>query len=382
MRTRPVLATVVATLLSAAVLVPAPAGAGGPTSALLSIPGSGQTASLYYTDPEYDELSGLVGVAEPSGTFDGEESGSGHESGPGVTVTWLVHDVEPWRVDRIYLGDKGEVWISTQMGFGASLWDNPPVWHQPANGKRLAALLGELGLADKAATDESFDGVAGASTPDETPPASEPATLDPEPAAADRSWTTSVGLALGGLAAGVLLTLGPDSGVVALAAPHRCGEDRVRPGIVWAMDDPGRPRRAPDVALTEQVAAQVAEQVAAQVAARSEALVAGDAARMREVLADDFTYTNASGASCGREEYIASYVDSPAVTWQSQEASNQEIRVYGDAAVVTLDVHDRATWQGEPFEGRFRSLFVYLRRDGRWLCVAGQTTSLPVEPAD
>jgi hypothetical protein len=42
-----------------------------------------------------------------------------------------------------------------------------------------------------------------------------------------------------------------------------------------------------------------------------------------------------------------------------------------------LDVHDRATWQGQPFEGDFRSLFVYVRRDGRWRCVAGQTTSRP-----
>ena len=96
---------------------------------------------------------------------------------------------------------------------------------------------------------------------------------------------------------------------------------------------------------------------------------------MRDILADDFTYTNASGASCGRDEYIASYVDSPDVVWVSQEVSTPEIRVYGDAAVVTLDVHDRATWQGEPFAGEFRSLFVYVRRDGVWRCVAGQTTS-------
>ena len=117
--------------------------------------------------------------------------------------------------------------------------------------------------------------------------------------------------------------------------------------------------------------------VAALVAARSEALVAGDPDRMRAVLADDFTYTNASGQTCGRDEYVSSYVTSPDLMWSSQEASGQQVRVYGDAAVVTLDVHDRATWQGEAFEGRFRSLFVYARRDGRWWCVAGQTTGLP-----
>ncbi len=115
--------------------------------------------------------------------------------------------------------------------------------------------------------------------------------------------------------------------------------------------------------------------VAALVAARSDALVAGDAGRMTEILADDFTYTNARGESCDRAEYIASYVGSPDLAWISQQSSEPVVRVYGDAAVVLLDVHDRATWRGDPFEGSFRSLFVYMRREGTWRCVAGQTTS-------
>ena len=66
---------------------------------------------------------------------------------------------------------------------------------------------------------------------------------------------------------------------------------------------------------------------------------------------------------------------SPDLVWVSQTSSEPVVRTYGDTAVVTLDVHDRATWQGEPFAGEFRSLFVYVRPDGVWRCVAGQTTS-------
>ena len=33
-------------------------------------------------------------------------SGS-HEEGAGVTLTWLIHDVQVWRVDRVYLGAEG-----------------------------------------------------------------------------------------------------------------------------------------------------------------------------------------------------------------------------------------------------------------------------------
>ena len=29
-------------------------------------------------------------------------------------MTWLIHDVAVWRVDRVYLGDEGGPWIATQ----------------------------------------------------------------------------------------------------------------------------------------------------------------------------------------------------------------------------------------------------------------------------
>jgi hypothetical protein len=116
--------------------------------------------------------------------------------------------------------------------------------------------------------------------------------------------------------------------------------------------------------------------VAALVSARADALVRGDSGRMREILAPDFTYTNASGVSCDREEYVASYVESSELVWVAQTSSALLVRVYGDAAVATLDVHDRAVWRGDPFEGDFRSLFVYVRRGDTWRCVAGQTTHL------
>ena len=201
-------AALAAALLSVTALAAAPAAAGGPTSALLSIPGAGSTASLYYTDPEYDELAGLVGVNEPSGTFDGKESG-GHEFGPGITVTWLVHDVEPWRVDRIYLGGKDGPWISTQVSdfSGASIWESPVLWHRPAAGARLTNLLDGLGLGTAASKNTDFEGVAGASEQKTTaaaaPPAAEPAAA----AATETGWLGRVGWALGGLVGGALLML-------------------------------------------------------------------------------------------------------------------------------------------------------------------------------
>ena len=58
---------IVAVLVAASLMLSGPASAGGPTSALLSVPGEGKTASLYYTDPEYDALANLVGIGTRAG---------------------------------------------------------------------------------------------------------------------------------------------------------------------------------------------------------------------------------------------------------------------------------------------------------------------------
>ena len=193
-----------AALLGVAALTAAPAAAGGPTSALLSIPGAGSTASLYYTDPEYDELADLVGVPAAERDVRQRRVWGRHESGPGVTITWLIHDVDTWRVDRVYLGGEGRAVDLHADGDGnASIWESPVRWHQPGRA-RLARLLDGLGLGTAASKNTDFEGVAGATEQNTTPaPAAEPAAA----ASTEPGWLGRVGWALGGLVAGALLML-------------------------------------------------------------------------------------------------------------------------------------------------------------------------------
>ncbi|MDT7789196.1 MAG: hypothetical protein QOF58_7615 [Pseudonocardiales bacterium] len=137
----------VLTLVLFSLLVAGPAQAGGPTSVLLVVPGAGQTASLYMSDADYGVLAGIVGAFEAGGGVD--RSDASHESGAPVTVTWLIHDVQVWRVDRIHLGGEGGPWISTQLATGkaASIWDSKPVWHTAAHGRELTPLLDRLGVS-------------------------------------------------------------------------------------------------------------------------------------------------------------------------------------------------------------------------------------------
>src|SRR5262245_41132705 len=109
------------------------------------------------------------------------------------------------------------------------------------------------------------------------------------------------------------------------------------------------------------------------VLARSAAVVAGDAKRLIGMLGDEFMYTNADGMVLTRAEYIENYVESTALTWLGQEITDLRVLVFGETGVANFQVHDRAEYDGHAFEGTFRSLFVYVRRDGRWQAVAAQT---------
>ncbi len=124
-------------------------------------------------------------------------------------MTWMIHDVTPWRVDRIYLGGDGAPWISTQLGTETgSIWDAPVVWHQPdsqADSAELVALLDRLGVGEAArvaAAEGNFSGVAGAPVTESTEPVTES-----QAAPAESSAVAGIWWGLGGLAGGVLLTL-------------------------------------------------------------------------------------------------------------------------------------------------------------------------------
>ena len=198
-RSREALAVLTIVLIS--LLVAGPASAGGPTSVLLVVPGTGQTASLYTSDADYAALAELVGTFEaPGSTGTVGPTTPSPAFGTGVTLTWLMHDVWVWRVDRVYLDADGGPWISTQTATdGAStITDSPLAWHTAARGKELAALLDRLGVSPNPL------GVGPAATAAaEVTPTTEPRadTGTREPGAAGLVW------GLAGLALGVALTM-------------------------------------------------------------------------------------------------------------------------------------------------------------------------------
>jgi len=105
------------------------------------------------------------------------------------------------------------------------------------------------------------------------------------------------------------------------------------------------------------------------------AVMTHDAAPLEGFLADDFTQTSETGEVRGREETIAR-VGSSAAVFSSGGLEDMRVRLYGDAAVVTGRFRGEGRSGDEAFTVDVRWTDTFVRRDGRWRCVASQSTSV------
>lgn len=124
--------------------------------------------------------------------------------------------------------------------------------------------------------------------------------------------------------------------------------------------------QGPDAAFDQQLAA-VAHDWAA-------AMVSDDPARIAGFMADDWVIVSESGIST-RERFL-SFVESGELTHSAfQLVGEPRIRVHGDSAVVTARVTNTAHYKGERFDADEWTTDVFVRRDGRWLCVLSHITA-------
>jgi hypothetical protein len=185
---RRILAVAVLALV-AAVGLPAASQAGGPTSVLITQPGQ-SAGALYYDDAAYDALLGLL----PADETRGESLAPG--AGVDYNLTWMVHDVMPWRFDRVHVLSDGTAWVSTTF----SAQDSGG-WVEVPESEELAAVLTQV--LDDAVAPEVVSVPAG------TAPAPAPAPAPAEPGTAWFSLTgwrwvvpgVLLGLAVGAVAA-------------------------------------------------------------------------------------------------------------------------------------------------------------------------------------
>jgi hypothetical protein len=153
--------------------------AGGPTSVLVTQPGA-DAAALYYDDAAYDALLDVL----PAGGTIGKPLPPGG-GGTDYHLTWLIHDVTPWRFDRVRVHRDGTAWVSTTFEAGGV-----EAWEPVQDGEDLAGLLAGV-LAGSAAPE--VVSVTPDAAPDPAPEVAPPGATPTSPEQTGSSWISLTG---------------------------------------------------------------------------------------------------------------------------------------------------------------------------------------------
>ncbi|MDV9171840.1 hypothetical protein R6V09_17145 [Streptomyces sp. W16] len=134
------------------------AAAGGPTSVLVTSPESGQATALYYSDEQYGTLQQLLGP-EGKGARDKPPEADLADARQ-INVTWLMHDISPWRIDRVFPVETRPqaVWVHT----AADVSENANLngyWHRAEQPAQLRALFKKLGVMGKDTGEDGYSGI-------------------------------------------------------------------------------------------------------------------------------------------------------------------------------------------------------------------------------
>jgi ketosteroid isomerase-like protein len=103
----------------------------------------------------------------------------------------------------------------------------------------------------------------------------------------------------------------------------------------------------------------------------------GDVASMESLLADDFIITAEDGSTFSKSGYIA-HNGASALRVEITEMSGVNVRMHGNAAVVTGAYHEKGTSKGKPYEYRDRFTDVWMNINGRWQVIASHY-SIPAD---
>jgi ketosteroid isomerase-like protein len=107
----------------------------------------------------------------------------------------------------------------------------------------------------------------------------------------------------------------------------------------------------------------------------ADAWVKRDVAFFDRVIADDFTWTAPYGIVSTKAQSLATLKSGEDVV-NSWVVDEMKVRVYGDAAVATGRSTIKETYKGEDVSGQYRWTDTWVKRAGRWQCVAGHSSEI------
>ena len=104
-------------------------------------------------------------------------------------------------------------------------------------------------------------------------------------------------------------------------------------------------------------------------------LVKNDTAALEGKLAADWKLILSDGTVLTRDELVKA-IKSGKLKVTTDSVMDLEVRVYGDAAVIIGISDSKGLWDGQTFTGRDRFTDVFIRKEGKWICVSSHSSDL------
>lgn len=131
--------------------------AGGPTSVIIVSPTTGQAAALHTDNPRYQQLVEAIDAYDsPAGPTTPPKDVPAECFGCEIRVTWLIHDMSVWRIDRVYVTADDGIWVgSVSNSESGDIYDQTLHWRRPHDSKALLALLRTSGVLSEASVESA-----------------------------------------------------------------------------------------------------------------------------------------------------------------------------------------------------------------------------------
>jgi ketosteroid isomerase-like protein len=105
----------------------------------------------------------------------------------------------------------------------------------------------------------------------------------------------------------------------------------------------------------------------------SQAIVKNDAKAVARFLADGWIIIDPDGGIIDRARFLG-VIESGALTHEMMESDDSRVLIYGNTAIVTALTTTKGKFSGQAFTTQERATDVFVKQNGRWLCVLSQLT--------
>jgi len=112
-----------------------------------------------------------------------------------------------------------------------------------------------------------------------------------------------------------------------------------------------------------------------------EAVLRKDFAAVERMLAPDLIYAHSTGIVDTRQTYLDK-IKSGRQLYKTMNQRKISAKSYGDSAVTHSWMHVTGVNQSGPFDDKVMMLHIWIKKDGRWLLAAHQTTKVDRLPEE